>query len=149
MVPTEKHFAFKLEDTARYFGSDRHTPRIHIGKYRQGFWFLPKHASHLACLILPEISVLAAKAPRIQIGKYRQKFWFCPKNASHANWKKPPGISVLTKQHLAFKLVIIAKNFGAVREIPLGISALTEKRLAFKLRRTAGNFGSDRQILCI
>ena len=94
-----KHFAFKLEDTARNFGSDRHTPRIQIGKYCQEFWFLLKNASRLNCLELPGVLVLTDKRLAFKLGSIARNF-------------------VLTEKRLEFKLLKTARNFGPGQTTP-------------------------------
>ena len=135
-VLADSHIALKLEKTDRNFGYGRKTPRSHIGKYRQEFWFWPTDAPHLNWEISPEVLVLAEKRlafklgktartsgsertrPRAQTGKYRQTLWFKPKNASHFNWEISLGISALTEKRPAFKLVTTARKFGSGRKTP-------------------------------
>ena len=57
-ILTEKRLAFKIANIARDFGSDRQTPSIRIGKYRQEVWPRPKNASYLDLQIPPGVLVL-------------------------------------------------------------------------------------------
>ena len=103
-VLAEKRLAFKLVSIARNFGSDGITPRIQIGKYRQGLRFWPTNTSHENWKIPPGILApaeqrLAVKMEnaaanfgsdevtlRIHTGQYRQKFWSWLKSAARPHW---------------------------------------------------------------
>ena len=124
--PDRKLFAFKLEDTARNFGSDRHTPRIQIGKYCQAFWSSPKNASRLNCLKLPGVLVLTDKRLAFKLENIARNF-------------------VLTDKHLAPKLVKTARNFGPNQTTPRVRIGNNRREFRARLRNIARNLGSDRK----